>query len=75
MEHLHRLWLIALLGRQEEVELIAAGLLVRDLTRTFKILGAGMCRGCGGEFRHLLGQQGDKLIKSHRKTVKYQGPF
>jgi hypothetical protein len=62
MEHLHRLWLIALLRRQEEIELIAAGLLVRDLTRTFQILGAGMCHGCGGEFRHLLGQQGHKLI-------------
>ena len=56
MEYLHRLWLIALLRCQEEVELIAAGLLVRDLPRTFKILGAGVCHGRGSKFRHLLGQ-------------------
>jgi hypothetical protein len=62
MEHLHRLCPIALLRSQEEIELIAASLLVHDLPRTFEILRAGVCHGCGGEFRHLPGQQGHKLI-------------
>ena len=62
MEHLHRLRLIALLRCQEDAELIAAGLLVRDLPRTFEILGAGVCYGCGSKFRNLFGQQSHKLI-------------
>jgi len=66
MEHLHRLCLIALLRCQEDAELIAAGLLVRDMPRTFEILGAGVCHGCGSKFRHLFGQQGHELITGLR---------